>query len=87
MKKITLITTLVLILSKATIYGQDVSVAVNMPASAQPGSEFKVELTVNKGSVSGFAKLQQELPPGMTATAGESANATFSFKDESSQEG
>jgi len=81
MKKITLTTTLLLILIKAAVYSQDVNVSVNMPASAQPGSEFKVELTVNKGSVSGFAKLQQELPPGMTATAGESANATFSFKE------
>jgi hypothetical protein len=32
--------------------------------------------------VSGFAKLQQILPNGFSAEAGESANATFSFKDQ-----
>ena len=35
-----------------------------------------------KGDVSGFAKLQQILPNGFSAEAGESANATFSFKDQ-----
>ena len=41
-----------------------------------------MELDVAKGDVSGFAKLQQNLPPGFSAEQGESANATFSFKDQ-----
>jgi hypothetical protein len=41
-----------------------------------------MKLNVAKGDVSGFAKLQQILPNGFSAEAGESANATFSFKDQ-----
>jgi hypothetical protein len=59
-----------------------VSVSTKLPATAAPGGSFTMELDVAKGDVSGFAKLQQILPPGFTAEAGESANATFSFKDQ-----
>jgi len=59
-----------------------VSVLTKLPATVPPGGNFNVELSVSKGDVSGFAKLQQQLPPGFTATAGEVANATFSFKDQ-----
>lgn len=41
-----------------------------------------MKLNVSKGDVSGFAKLQQILPNGFSAEAGETANATFSFKDQ-----
>lgn len=58
-----------------------VSVTTELPASAAPGGEFEVKLNVNKEDVTGFAKLQQELPTGFVATAGETSNATFSFKD------
>jgi len=58
-----------------------VSVSTKMPSSVTPGSEFDVKLTISKGDVSGFAKLQHDLPNGFTATAGETANSTFSFKD------
>lgn len=59
-----------------------VTVSTKLPASVPPGGSFTMELDVAKGDVSGFAKLQQQLPPGFTAEEGESANATFSFKDQ-----
>ncbi len=59
-----------------------VAVTTKLPATAVPGGSFTMEVDVAKGDVSGFAMLQQILPPGFTAEAGESANATFSFKDQ-----
>ena len=59
-----------------------VSVTTKLPATAVPGGNFTVELNIAKSDVAGFAKLQQQLPPGFTAEAVETANATFSFKDQ-----
>ena len=67
-------------LAVATVQAQ-VSVTTKLPASAAPGSEFLVELTVEKPGITGFAKLEQSLPTGFEATVGETSNATFSFKD------
>jgi hypothetical protein len=52
----------------------------NAPATA--AGEFIVELSVSKGNLNGFAKLVENLPTGFTATAIESAGATFSFTDQ-----
>ncbi|MCF8459659.1 MAG: hypothetical protein K9G46_02960 [Flavobacteriales bacterium] len=59
-----------------------VTVKTKLPATAVPGGTFTVEINVAKSDVSGFAKLQQQLPPGFTAEVGETSNATFSFKDQ-----
>ena len=55
------------------------TISVNAPKTASPASEFTVELTVKKGDVNGFAKLQQELPKGFTASELESQGASFTF--------
>lgn len=44
-----------------------------------PSGDFTVELTINKGNISGFAKLTENLPAGFTASALESQGASFSF--------
>ncbi len=80
-KKITLITAWIFTVSIFNSSAQDVSVNVDMPATAAPESTFRVTLTVNKGEVSGFAKLEQLLPAGLDATAVDVANSTFTFKD------
>lgn len=67
-------------LTTATLLAQ-VSVTTKVPSSVKPGGEFNVELNISKGDITGFAKLQQDLPTGFTALPGESANSTFSFKD------
>lgn len=60
----------------------DVTIKQNVPSSADAGSEFTVEVFINKGSTGGFAKFQQELPAGFTAIAGENAGASFTFTDQ-----
>lgn len=80
-KKITLITAWIFTVSIFNSSAQDVSVNVDMPATAAPESTFRVTLTVNKGEVSGFAKLEQLLPAGLDATGVDVANSTFTFKD------
>lgn len=60
-----------------------VTITQNIPSSVNPGSEFVVELTINKGSNSGFAKLQQELPAGFTAIEDKNNGATFTFNNQS----
>ncbi|MCB0765506.1 MAG: hypothetical protein KDB84_12410, partial [Flavobacteriales bacterium] len=64
------------------IFLADISVTQNIPATMEPGSEVRVTVTVNKGGLSGFAKLQLDLPPGMTATAIETKGASFTFADQ-----
>lgn len=79
MRTLTLI--IAVVLSGSFAFAQVATVKTNLPATAAPGSTHKVELTVSKPGITGFAKLQQELPAGFNATQGESANSTFSFKD------
>jgi len=73
--------TVALITSTAASLLAQVSVTTKVPSSVKPGGEFNVELNISKGDITGFAKLQQDLPTGFTALPGESANSTFSFKD------
>ncbi|MDQ3099803.1 MAG: hypothetical protein M3R08_00330 [Bacteroidota bacterium] len=60
----------------------DISITQNIPATMQPGSEVRVTVTVNKGDLGGFAKLQIDLPPGMTVTAIDTKGASFTFADQ-----
>lgn len=79
MRKLTLL--IAVVLSGSFAFAQVATVKTNLPAAAAPGSTHKVVLTVSKPGITGFAKLQQELPAGFNATLVESANSTFSFKD------
>ncbi len=60
----------------------DLSITQNVPTSMAPGTEVRVTVTVEKGTLSGFAKLQLDLPPGLTATAIETKGASFTFADQ-----
>lgn len=62
-------------------FADGISITQKAPASAKPGSEFTVELTIKKGDADGFAKLQQELPDGFEATEGTTSGSSFSFTD------
>jgi hypothetical protein len=52
------------------------------PTSVAPGDIFIVKIKVNKGAISGFAKIQELLPPGFSAEPVETQNAIFSFEDQ-----
>ncbi|MFC2176299.1 hypothetical protein ACFLR1_04960 [Bacteroidota bacterium] len=72
--------TIVAFLFAGSTFAQ-VSVSTSIPATALPGGDFSVEISVSKGDVSGFAKIQQILPAGLIATPYETEGATFSFKE------
>lgn len=59
----------------------DISITQNIPATMSPGTEVRVTVNVDKGDLGGFAKLQIDLPPGMSATAIETKGASFTFAD------
>jgi hypothetical protein len=59
-----------------------ISITHDAPATMAPGSQVKVTVTVDKGSLGGFAKLQIDLPEGLTATVVDSKGASFTFDDQ-----
>lgn len=63
------------------LFGGDVSITQNLPPTIEPGSEVRVTVTINKEQISGFAKLQIDLPPGLSATAIETKGASFTYAD------
>lgn len=52
------------------------------PKEVNAGKEFEVEVTLDKGDVSSFARFQQDLPAGLSAQVVDASNADFSFKDQ-----
>jgi hypothetical protein len=60
-------------------YAGNVTIDEKAPSSAKAGSEFTVEVTIDKGSIGGFARFQDELPEGFTATAIESKGGDARF--------
>lgn len=58
-----------------------VSITHTIPATLTAGKEVVVELKINKGGMGGFAKLQMELPEGITAVGNEEKGATYSANE------
>jgi hypothetical protein len=54
----------------------------NTPATIRPGEERIVEISINKGDVEGFAKLQLDLPEGFVAEAADTYGASFTFSEQ-----
>lgn len=63
-------------------FADGITITQNIPSNAKAESEFTVELTINKGTIGGFAKLQQELPEGFTAVQEENNGASFTFSNQ-----
>src|SRR5436853_1546200 len=59
---------------------QKITVVQNFPAAVRPGSDFIMEIKINKGNVTGLAKFQQFIPAGMTASAIDNGGADFSVE-------
>ncbi len=64
------------------IFTGDITVNQRVPDSITQGKEAIIEVTINKGNLPGFAKVQQVFPAGFTAEPIETKGATFSFKDD-----
>ncbi len=63
----------------------EVSGSRNVPSTVTAGSSFVVEITVNKSSLKGFARFQDVLPAGCTATEADSKDGTFTFMDQNAK--
>jgi hypothetical protein len=61
-------------------FAGNVTVDETAPASAKAGSEYTVTVKISKGSIGGFARFQDELPEGFTATPVETKGADFRFE-------
>lgn len=61
---------------------EDVQMEIFVPEEVEAGQEFRVQVTVDKGQLSGFARFQQELPAGLEAFQVNSGNAAdFTFEN------
>lgn len=56
-----------------------ITVTSNIPANMVAGQEVAIELKVNKGGMNGFAKLQLELPEGITVKEAEDKGANYNY--------
>lgn len=63
-------------------FAEGITITTKVPESVKPETEFTVEVTVNKGATSGFAKLQQDLPEGFTAVQDDNNGASFTFSNQ-----
>lgn len=58
----------------------DVKVIQKIPQTITANTTVDVELTINKGDVVGFAKLEQQLPDGFTALPLDLKGGSFTFE-------
>ncbi len=58
-----------------------VTVSIDVPDEIVAGTEFKVSVTVDKGSLSGFSRFQMDIPAGLKASSYQSSNADFTFSE------
>lgn len=63
------------------IFPGNISLEMDVPSEVNAGDEFEVKITLNKGDLESFSRFQQEIPAGLTAISGTSANADFTFED------
>ncbi len=80
-KNFLLLFNLIVLLVFNVIVTIDLTVTPNIPAQVEAGTEFTFELKIFKGNISGFAKVQQDLPEGFTATEMDSKGASFTFSE------
>ena len=73
----------VLIFSIASLFTQsEVNISFKSPESVVAGMSYIMEIEVDKGDISNFAKLQLSLPEGFTAELLKGEGGTFTFYDQ-----
>lgn len=65
-----------------SLFQEPVSVSIQAPEEATVGTSIIVNVTINKGNISSFARYQQNLPIGYTAEVVNLPNGDFTFKDQ-----
>ncbi len=63
-------------------YGENVTVLQKTPAKMEVGTSDTISVEITKGDLTGFAKLQQDIPEGFKAEMINSKSGTFSVKDD-----
>ncbi len=81
-KTLVLIANFIAAVSLNNAFQNKVELNMEAPSEVVAGMEFEVKVTVKKGDLESFSRLQQELPAGIKATSYISSNADFSFEDE-----
>jgi hypothetical protein len=75
-----LIIILVAALSMGSVFQSGITLNIEAPAEVTAGNEFEVHVTIQKGDLESFSRLQQTFPAGLTAVPYLSSNADFSFE-------
>jgi hypothetical protein len=70
------------VLSINLMLSDDVSLSVGVPSEVNAGTEFDVELNLQKGSVESFARFQQDIPNGLTVQVVDPASSNFTFENQ-----
>lgn len=65
-----------------SLFDEPVTVTIQAPEEATTGSSIIVQVTINKGNISSFARFQQTLPVGYTAEPVNVPTGDFIFKDQ-----
>jgi hypothetical protein len=73
---------LIFFVGLTTFLSSDLEIQQDAPDRIPTQGNCEVTLTVKKGEVSGFAKLQHAFPEGIEVEALETAGATFTFSDQ-----
>lgn len=82
LRNIVLFLNLFILLIYQALVSNTVSINQKSPENVKAGEEFTVELTISKGTIAGFAKFQQDLPEGFTASSGDAKGGSFSFSEQ-----
>jgi hypothetical protein len=74
---------LLLSLGSAILLAQDpVTAKMIVPSVVGAGQEFRVSITIDKGDLEEFSRLQQELPAGLEASQENSGSADYSYDNQ-----
>lgn len=60
---------------------EDVEITHNIPDFLISGSSYDIDITIDKGSIEGFAKFQMDVPDGIDVKSVEINNSSFTFSD------
>ncbi len=80
-KVIVLIINLIAALSIGSIFQSGVVLNMDVPDEVVAGTEFDVQVSIQKGDLESFSRLQHTFPAGLTATSNNSSNADFTFDE------
>jgi len=64
-----------------TLFNESVNTSIIVPSQVEAGKDFTVNLTINKGAIEGFSRLQHNLPAGLSAKPATIENAEFYSTD------